>query len=232
MTSAIATSYAQQHNSFEPKLKMKVENYDSIYVVRNFLNASQQSTLFSRCIYDFNGTYILEGRDFPYVQWYSLNKKNKDEIKAIQHIFMEAFYSVKLHLKNEHKKHKEFDTNFEASLLKNKKNKGKEGKVEVIGISYLFNHKQGLEYHTDGWSDFNLSISLGKPAIFSYRKNENVEVNIQINSGDVMFFPGNQVEHAVKVLDKMDLPEWCHKVPHFKMFNRFNLQMRNRIYKS
>ncbi|MDX1902034.1 MAG: alpha-ketoglutarate-dependent dioxygenase AlkB [Gammaproteobacteria bacterium] len=219
---------------------MKLELYDRVIVLRNFLNELEQQQLFDLCITD--PLPLIQSAP-SYRLWFHLNDSNVSIAPEIQVLFACALEYIQNELKNRNTFSDDvnaFDTRFyETHVLEQKEanyynakldDDHQYHKITVIGISYYSkNGKQPV--HTDKWSNLNMTLSLGKSAYFSFKPaKENCPYKkISIASGDIVLFPGNEYHHSVQVNERAALPSWCLEQDHFKLFSRFNLQMRNMV---
>lgn len=80
-----------------------------------------------------------------------------------------------------------------------------------------------MDMHRDSWSTDNMTISLGHPAKFTYiDKTNNSEHQVIVNSGDLMSFDGDSMDHKVDSFAK-DAPEWF-KYDEYSDIYRYNIQ--------
>ncbi len=106
----------------------------------------------------------------------------------------------------------------------------------VHGVMYGINDTLG-PHHDKTWSananspyEWVISISLGHTAVFKYRKDddgkeETTVTEIDLNSGDVLFFNGAYLEHSVPYILKNKYPMWWYGIDTFQKA-RLNIQYR------
>ncbi|UJR07926.1 hypothetical protein I4U23_012209 [Adineta vaga] len=102
----------------------------------------------------------------------------------------------------------------------------------VHGVMYDINDSLGF-HHDKTWSahqnssyEWVISISLGHSAVFRYRKDEKeATTEIVLNSGDVLFFNGAALEHAMPYILKDKYPIWWTSVDTSQKA-RLNIQYR------
>jgi len=96
----------------------------------------------------------------------------------------------------------------------------------IYAIMYADSAK--LASHQDGSLGWVLSVSIGNSCVFSFSQEKDKDVQtIQLDSGDVVLFNGQQVFHAVDKIIPGTAPKFWKTAINNHGFGRFNLQFRD-----
>lgn len=194
---------------------------DNFFLVRNLLSDNELQTLLKYSLKHTSHSIS----DIPYNVAHYLH--DTFDINIIDNIYKKMYEKLKL----------SHDMNEDKNKDKNVLNKIKhvfDDKNHLRCLYLLYpNNSIGIPRHTDGWSSWNIIISIGESMNLILNRK-----SIRINQGDVYLFDGNKIEHSIKPIQKASIPKTKIKRRNIlklfnktKGFSRYCFQLRKAVGK-
>ena len=207
-----------------PSRKPRIKQHGGIIILKKFLSNTEQKEVFDKCVevdeaYDpgryykqFHKIRPEELKEKKYFQWYAY-RSYKEKFGSLEKYMTPFKSTIRKNLPK---------LKLTTKLTNQIKNFISTPDYYVIGIAYPQN---GIIHpHKDGWTSMNVTISLGDSCKLDYEDNDTMK-SCTLNSGDLVLFDGNSIEHGVSTIYLSTAPAWFERAKRNGL-RRFNLQFR------